>query len=263
MIDSPKASFWYQLAIQRRVIWALVMREMITRFGREGIGVIWLVAEPAMFIVGVMVIFSAIDAPRDGISIAEYLAVSYPTLLLWRNTSNRVAKALDANKALLHYNPIRPIDMLYARIALEFTGATASFLILFVLFIALGVCQIPDNVLLMTCGYLMVVWFSFGFVLILGALSELSETIERVSHIILYLMLPFTGVFMPAHIVPPQFRDALMLTPLINCVEMFHAGYFGSRMETYYSVLYTMAINLTMTFAGLVLTNHAIRRVKL
>jgi capsular polysaccharide transport system permease protein len=263
MIDRPIVSFWHQLKIQRRVIWALTMREMITRFGREGIGVIWLVAEPAMFIVGVMVIFSAIDSPRDGISIAEYLAVSYPTILLWRNTSNRVSRALEANRALLYYNPIRPIDLLYARIVLEFGGAVASFLILFVVFIALGICQIPDNVLLMTCGYLMVLWFSFGFVLVLGALSEMSESVERVSHIILYLMLPFTGVFMPAHYVPAQYREALMMTPLINCVEMFHAGYFGDRMETYYAIPYTMACNLVLTFAGLVLTNHAIRRVKL
>lgn len=263
MIDRPKVSFWYQLGIQRRVIWALVMREMITRYGREGIGVIWLVAEPAMFIVGVMVIFSAIDAPHDGVSIAEYLAVSYPTLLLWRNTSGRLAKALDTNRALLYYNPIRPVDLLYARIALEFAGAAASFLILYLVFIALGICRWPEDVLLMVFGYLMVAWFSFGFVLILGALSELSETIERVSHIILYLMMPFTGVFMPAHLVPPQFRDMLMLTPLINCVEMFHAGYFGDRMQTFYDISYTMAINLVLTFVGLVLTNHAIRRVKL
>jgi capsular polysaccharide transport system permease protein len=263
MTDKSKTNFWYQLGIQRRVVWALVMRELITRFGREGIGVIWLVVEPAMFIVGVMVIFSAIDAPRDGVSMAEYLAVSYPTLLLWRTTSGRVAKALDANRALLHYNPIRPIDLLYARIVLEFAGAIASFFILYLVFVSLGICRWPNDVLLMTLGYLMVAWFSFGFVMILGALSELSETIERVSHIILYLMLPFTGVFMPAHLVPAQYRDALMLTPLINCVEMFHAGYFGDRMETYYSVPYAMAMNLVLTFAGLVLANHAIRRVKL
>ena len=257
-----QAGFWHQLAIQRRVIWALVMREMITRFGREGLGVVWLVGEPAMFIVGVMVIFSAIDATRDGISMAEYLAVSYPTLLLWRNTTGRVAKALEVNAALLHLNPIRPVDLFYSRILLEFSGAIASFLILYLVFVALGICQWPADVLLMTTGYLMVVWFSFGFVMIMGALSELSETIDRVSHIILYLMLPFSGVFIPAHLVPAQFRDLMLLFPLLDSVEMFHAGYFGERMITFYSVTYTMAANLLMTFAGLLLTNIAIRRVK-
>ncbi|BBP00764.1 ABC transporter permease [Sulfuriferula nivalis] len=263
MIARPKTSFWYQLGIQRRVIWALVMREMITRFGREGLGVLWLVGEPAMFIVGVMIIFSLVDQAHGGISVAEYLAVSYPTIILWRNTTGRVAKALEANAALLHLNPIRPVDLFYSRIVLEFSGAIASFLILYLVFVAIGICQWPDNVLLMTFGYFMVAWFSFGFVLIMGALSELSETIDRVSHIILYLMLPFSGIFMPAHLVPDQYRDLLLLTPLINTVEMFHAGYFGDRMVTYYSIPYTMSINLLMTFAGLLLVNIAIRRVKL
>ncbi len=263
MIDRPQTSFWHQLRIQRRVIWALVMREMITRFGREGLGVLWLVGEPAMFIVGVMVIFSAVDVPHNGIPVAEYLAVSYPTIILWRNTTSRVVKALESNRALLHLNPIRPIDLFYSRIVLEFSGAMASFLILYLIFVAVGICQWPADVLMMVFGYLMVAWFSFGFVLIMGALSELSETIDRVSHIILYLMLPFAGIFLPAYLVPAQFRDALMLTPLINCVEMFHAGYFGDRILTYYSIPYTMAINLLLTFTGLVLTNLAIRRVKM
>jgi capsular polysaccharide transport system permease protein len=263
MIDRPKTGFLYQLGIQRRVIWALVMREMITRYGREGIGVLWLVGEPAMFIVGVMVIFSAIDAPRDGISMAEFLAVSYPTIILWRNTTGRVAKALEVNASLLHLNPVRPIDLYYSRIALEFSGAVASFLILYLVFVAVGICQWPANVLLMTFGYFMVAWFSFGFVMIMGALSEMSETVDRISHIILYLMLPFSGIFLPAYLVPAQFRDALLLTPLINCVEMFHAGYFGDRMHTYYSIPYTMAINLLMTFTGLLMIQIAIRRVKM
>lgn len=263
MIARPQKSFWHQLAIQRRVIWALVMREMITRFGREGIGVIWLVGEPAMFIVGVMTIFSAIEGTRAGVSTAEFLAVSYPTILLWRNTTGRVAKALETNAALLHLNPIRPIDLLYSRIVLEFAGAIASFLILYLIFVAIGICQWPADTLLMIEGYLMVAWFSFGFVMIMGALSELSETIDRISHIILYLMLPVSGVFVPVSIVPAQYRDALLMFPLVDSVEMFHAGYFGARMTTYYFVTSTIAMNLCMTFAGLLLVNIAIRRVKM
>ncbi len=92
-----QTGFWHQLRIQGRVIWALTMRETITRFGREGFGTIWLVAEPAMFIVGVMVIFSHIESNAT-FSVAEYLAVSYPTLLFWRNGTGRVTKAIEINR---------------------------------------------------------------------------------------------------------------------------------------------------------------------
>ncbi|MCR1346994.1 ABC transporter permease, partial [Acidithiobacillus ferrooxidans] len=232
------------------------------RYGREGLGILWIIAEPAMFILGVMVIFPFIDTAFRGSTVAEYLAVSYPTLLLWRNGTNRVTKAIEVNRALLHHRPIRPIDIILSRVCLEFTSATATFLILYLIFIVVGICHWPNNVLTMTLGYLLVVWFSFGFVMIMAALAELSESIEKVSHIILYLMLPFSGVFIPAYLIPEPYRNYVLLFPLVDCVEYFHHGYFGSAMPTYYYLNYTMAVNLALTFVGLSLTAVAINRVQ-
>jgi len=254
-------NFWDQLRIQGRVIWALTMRETITRFGREGLGAIWMVAEPSMFIVGVMVIFSRMESHAT-YSIAEYLAVSYPTLLLWRNGTNRVTKALEINRALLHHQPIRPMDIIYSRILLEFSGAAGAFFILYLIFIQLGICSWPADVLTMALGYLLVIWFSFAFVLIMAALAELSETVERVSHIILYLMLPFSGVFLPLYAVPEQFREMLLYFPLVDAVEYFHSGYYGHRMLTFYNLYYTIFAILGMTLFGYALTGLAIRRVQ-
>lgn len=254
-------NFWDQLRIQRRVIWALTMRETITRFGREGLGSIWLFAEPAMFIVGVMVIFSHMESNAT-YSIAEYLAVSYPTLLFWRNGTGRVTKSIEINRSLLHHQPIRPIDIIYSRILLEFSGSAGAFFILYLIFVQLGICHWPADTLTMALGYLLVIWFSFAFVLIMAALAELSETIERVSHIVLYLMLPFSGVFIPLYAVPERFRELLLYFPLVDVVEYFHHGYYGSRMPTYYHIPYSMFVILAMTLFGFALTNIAIRRVQ-
>jgi capsular polysaccharide transport system permease protein len=254
-------SFWDQLRIQGRVIWALTMREAITRFGREGLGAIWLVAEPSMFIVGVMVIFSHIES-HASYSVAEYLAVSYPTLQFWRSGTGRVTKSLEINRALLHHQPIRPIDIIYSRILLEFSGSAGAFFILYLVFVQIGICTWPADVLTMALGYLLVIWFSFAFVLIMAALAELSETIERVSHIILYLMLPFSGVFLPLYALPEEFRKILLYFPLVDAVEYFHSGYYGGRMTTYYHLGYSMFVILAMTLFGLALTNIAIRRVQ-
>lgn len=254
-------TFWEQLRIQGRVIWALTMRETITRFGREGLGVIWMVAEPAMFIVGVMVIFSHIESNAT-YSIAEYLAVSYPTLLFWRNGTGRVTKALEINKSLLHHQPIRPMDIIYSRILLEFSGAAGAFFILYLVFIQLGICHWPADTLTMALGYILVIWFSFAFVLIMAALAELSETIERISHIILYLMLPFSGVFVPLYVIPEQFREMLLYFPLVDAVELFHSGYYGDKMPTYYKIDYTVFFILGMTLFGYAIINIAINRVQ-
>lgn len=259
MIVETNETLWQQARTQGRVIWALTMREVITRFGREGLGAIWLFVEPAMFIVGVTFIFSHIDQGAT-YSIAEYMAMSYPTLLLWRNGSNRVVKALEINRALLHHQPIRPFDIIYSRILLEFSGIAAASTVLYFIYIALGICQFPNNVLTMALGYLLVVWFSFNFVLIMSALADMSESIERISHIIIYLMLPFTGVFIPLFVVPEPYRGWLMYFPLIDAVEYFHHGYYGARFQTYYDIPYTLFALLAMSLFALTLMKKSIRK---
>lgn len=252
---------WQQARLQGRVIWALTLREVITRFGREGLGAFWLVAEPAMFIIGVMVIFSHTEQ-YAAYSVAEYLSVSYPTLLFWRNGTNRVTKALEINRALLHHQPVRPMDIIYSRILLEFAGAAGSFITLYLLFIPLGICHWPADWLTFVLGYLFVILFSFAFVLIMAALAELSETIERISHIILYLMLPFSGVFLPLYAIPAHFRSMLMAFPLIDAVEYFHSGYYGQRMPTYYNLPWALIATLGMLLFGYALMSLAIKRVQ-
>lgn len=261
MTVDTNLTFWQQARIQGRVIWALTMREVITRFGREGLGAFWLVAEPAMFIIGVMTIFSRIDQ-NARFSVAEYLAISYPTLLFWRNGTNRVTKSLEINRALLHHQPICPIDIIYSRILLEFAGAAGSFILLYLVFVQLGICTWPADWLTFALGYFLVICFSYSFVLIMAALAELSETIERVSHIALYLMLPFSGVFVPLYAVPKAFRSTLMFFPLIDAVEFFHHGYYGGRMPTFYNIPWAITTTIAMTLFGYALTRIAIRRVQ-
>ncbi|MGE0048849.1 MAG: ABC transporter permease [Acidithiobacillus sp.] len=259
----PQSSLWRQFAIQRRVIWAMVMRETITTYGREGLGILWIIAEPAMFVIGVMIIFSLVDAGYvNGISVAEYMAVSYPTLLFWRNGTGKVTKGVDVNRALLHHQPLRPIDIVYARIIVAFVSGAGVFMVLFPIFTFIGITHLPYNWFWFAVGYVLVIWFSFGFVLIMAALAELSESIERTSHIILYLMLPFCDVFFPMYMVPDPYRHYLLYFPLIDAVECFHHGYFGPQMPTYFRLDYTIVALIFMTLLGYTLTEISIKKVK-
>jgi capsular polysaccharide transport system permease protein len=52
--------FWQNLATQSRVVGALLIREVYTRFGREGLGFAWIVAEPLIFAIPVRLVWSAV-----------------------------------------------------------------------------------------------------------------------------------------------------------------------------------------------------------
>lgn len=115
----------------------------------------------------------------------------------------------------------------------------------------------------MIVGYFLIIWFSFSFVITMAALSEMSESIDKISHIILYLMVPFSGVFIPLYALPPKLIDLMLYFPLINAVEYFHHGYYGDRMPTFYNLGYTAAVLSFFTLFSLSIMHLAIRRVQL
>jgi capsular polysaccharide transport system permease protein len=256
-------AFYQGLRTQTRVVRALVMREIITRYGRENIGILWFFAEPLLFILGITLLWTFTGERHiSSGTVAEFALVSYPTVLLWRNAVGRVVKAIEVNKPLLHHRPIRPIDFFYARIILEFSSVTATFILLFLAFFVTGISHEPADLLSMLAGWFLVAWFSFGFVMTMAALSEISEVIEKISHVIAYFMLPVCGAFIPTYLVPEPLRDYLLMFPLVHCVEYFRHGYYGEGMKTYYNLDYAISANLFLTFFSMALVNYAIKKVE-
>ena len=102
-------------AIQRRVISALVLREMLTRYGRHNIGFLWLFAEPMLFTVGVTFLWTATELMHGSdLPIVAFAITGYSSVLLWRNMPTRCIGALTPNLSLLYHRNVRPIDIYVA-----------------------------------------------------------------------------------------------------------------------------------------------------
>src|SRR5277367_5927191 len=128
MTTESAPTLLHSLRIQRRVLHALLMRELITRFGRENLGVLWLVAEPMLFTLGVTTLWTAAGLHHGSpIPIVAFAVTGYSSVLMWRNSANRSGGAITQNKPLLFHRNVRVIDVLLTRTALEIAGATASF----------------------------------------------------------------------------------------------------------------------------------------
>ena len=83
------------LVVQWRVIHALLMRELITRFGRDNLGVLWLVAEPMVFTLGVATLW-AFSGLRHGYGISPVaLAV---TLTAGRRLSGNLPRLTTTSR---------------------------------------------------------------------------------------------------------------------------------------------------------------------
>lgn len=254
---------WQSARIQGRVIHALLLREIITRFGRHNVGMFWLLIEPMMFTMGVAAIWSAIGLHKGtDLPIIAFALTGYSSVLLWRNTVSLCADALKQNISLLYHRYVTVLDVLLARIALETAGATGSFIVLSVALIATGSIQPPEDLLLVVGGWLMLAWFGAALALLVGAATSFSDLVSRLWKPIAYLLFPLSGAAFMVDWLSPQAQTLAMLVPMVDGVEMVRAGFFGSVVPTHYDAAYMAEVNIGLSFVGLMLLRDASRRLE-
>src|SRR5215813_9279070 len=124
--------------INRRVIGALVLRELLTRYGRNNIGFLWLFIEPMLFTLVVTAFWAATRTIHgSNIPIVAFALTGYSSLIMWRNMANRSIGALNSNKPLLYHRQVRVMDVYFSRLLLEFMAASTSFVALAIAFYAM------------------------------------------------------------------------------------------------------------------------------
>src|ERR1022692_2739232 len=221
-----KSSMLVSLGVQRRVLHALLMREIITRFGRENFGVLWLVGEPMLFTMGIVTLWSAIGLHHGSpIPIVAFAVTGYSSVLLWRNCATRAGGAIAQNKQLLFHRNVRVIDVLITRIIIEIGGATGSFIMLSLLFIFVGWMPMPDDLLEVVFGWTMLAWFGASLALLIGAGTAFSEIVERLWHPVSYLMFPISGAAFMVDWLPEGLQNVVLLLPMVHGVEILREGY--------------------------------------
>ncbi|MCY1669386.1 ABC transporter permease [Rhizobium sp. SL86] len=260
-----KTSYWAALAIQRRVISALMVREALGRFGHENLGFFWIIGEPMLMTSGVMLMWSmsGFEKGHEGVGLIPFALSGYSMLTLWRHITGKSIYALRFSAALLFHRNIRILDMLIARTVLECLGGLAAFFITYLLFNILGYMETLEDPLLVIGAWLLLTWFAFGVSLIIAGLTEMVEPVGHFVQPTLYISLPMTGSFYMLHWLPESVQGILWWSPLVQFFEMFRAGMFGSHVPTEWSVPYLAVWGLLLTSIGLPIVNHAQKHIKL
>lgn len=261
-IRLPQPSLGASWMIQQRVIWALVMREVLTRYGRHNIGFMWLFVEPMMFTLGVTTLWTAMKSVHgSNLPIVAFAITGYSAVLLWRNMPARCIDAVEPNRSLLCHRNVRVIDIYLSRLLLEGAGATISLVVLSIVFIATGQMDPPEDILQVIGGWLMLAWFGCALALFLGAASELSEMVHKLWHPVSYLLFPLSGAAFLLSVMPPEAQKILKWLPMINGTEYLREGFFGSKIQAIYDMGYMAICNMVLTMIGLAIIRIVSARV--
>jgi capsular polysaccharide transport system permease protein len=230
------------LVIQGRVLFALVMREMTTRFGRSSGGYVWAVLEPAVSVAMMVALFSQLaHAPPLGRDFGLFYATGYMAFALWRDVSGVVGGAITANRALLTFPRVSILDTILARFLLQaLTSAVVC-----VLVIGVTVALSRDQARLDLGAALAAFGVGCALGLSVGGLNALlfacSPTWERTYGLVTRPLFLISGVFFLHDAMPPVIQDVLWWNPLSHLVGLMRVAFYPAYEPSWISPAYLAA----------------------
>ena len=245
--------FWRGLQIQRRVVGALLIREIYSRFGRESLGFIWIVAEPLVFAIPVLFMWRALRGSQEqhGIAVMPFLWSGYLPLLIFRHLGGRILLFIRANVGLLYHRRVSIFDIFVARALLEIFSNLTALVVSFGVFYAIGAVWVPRDLPMFYLGYAFMIWWAVASALIIGALCERTDWVAQIWQPFAYMYMVFSGFFYLADWLPPALRSVALCQPYTQAYEMIRAGVFGTTITTYGDPVYTTFVLAGLTLFGL------------
>ena len=253
-----RASLAECLAIQARVIGAVIMRELHTRYGRDNIGYLWLIGEPLMLGSIISALHGGAGGHQGSINPVAFTVTGYCNFIMFRNIVNRAEGSLHANMPLLYHRMVTVFDITFGRALLEAAGTIAAFTILMCVCYALGYIDIPDRPLYLMAGMGYMFALCFGLSMIIAGGTHDRPFLERMVHPFSYFMIPLSGAFYMMSWIPEKYRYYLMFNPLPQVFELIRYGVFPSTNLDYVNFIYLSAFCAILIFLGL-LTIRAVR----
>lgn len=242
--------------ISRSVVFALVLREMQTRFGARRMGAFWMLFEPISH-VAVLVLIVAVIRGRHaaGFDYPVFLLVGMVPFFLMRNISLKMMDSISANKALFAYPNIKPFDTFLARTIVECALSSCVYILLMAAFgFWAGYDVRISKPISWLFALLTAILLSFGLGLILSVIAELmpnSRTFIKILFMPLYLL---AGIIFPIWTVPPQYLPWLMWNPYLHVVDNLRFSTFEFYPRVYgISFTYPFLVAICLMFSGMLL----------
>lgn len=243
------------LQIQRDVIYALLVRELASRFGKTRGGFLWILAEPVAHLVFPIMVMGFIrQMVVPGVEYPVFLVYGFMPFLLFKAICIQTMEGTNANRGLLSYRQVLLMDVFIAK-ALTFCVIQAIVFSLVLTGLAMLGFDVRPSLPIELGGVLILtVLLAFGLGLLFAALSSMApdaRTLIRLLFIPLYFM---SGVLFPVDRFPDEWVRWLAVNPVLHLVELSRSVALEQyEPMRYLSVTYPVALATIALFIGLAL----------
>lgn len=242
-----------QLAVTGRVLTAMMLRETKTRFGRSKFGYLWALVEPAAY-VAIFVVVRNVSQEHIpfGQDLALFIVSGMLTFRMFSAITTRGLSAITANKALLAYPPVKPLDVIAARLLLE----VLTMYVIWLIFLSILSLTAENKIIIDYARFVEamagVTFLCVGIGTFNGAICVILPSWERVWSILRLPLLVISGIFYVPVQMPPFMQSIIWWNPVLHCVEWIRTATYMTY-EPMLSIPYVLTIGSVTLCLGLIL----------
>jgi len=234
-----------------RVLVALIVRGMNAKFGRSVGGYVWAIAEPLGGIVLLAVAFSlALRSPPIGTSFLFFYATGIIPFTLYGHIASSAAGAVRANRGLLNYSVVTPLDAVLAGAILEILTVGIVAIILFTGIIIVDDVPVNFEPIRVVTAFAMATTLGLGVGTLNCVLFGFFPTWRNIWGVLTRPLFLISGIFFTFNSAPPNFQKVLWYNPLSHIIGEMRSGFYGAYRADYVSLPYVFGIGLTLFVIG-------------
>jgi capsular polysaccharide transport system permease protein len=208
------------LRIQMRVVYAVLMREIRTRYGRRKLGYLWAFFEPALHSAVLYSLWSVRGKEAiDSMPLILFLVTGLVPFFLFRYSYSQVSSAVQGNRALLAHRQVTPFDVMLSRALLEFLTRVAI-LAVFLAGLALYGYEITlREPLTLLFALVLLSIGGVGLGLVTQAAATVFTSITSIMQAVMRLLYFTSGVIFPLSILPKSVQEYALYNPLAHLMQ--------------------------------------------
>lgn len=257
---SPAQATQSHLDVYARVIHALMLRDMRSRFLGSYWGYLVQVLWPITHVIVIVTIMTLREVPSPmGDSTMLFIATGVFPLLTFQYISREMMKGYSVHKSLTYFPQVKGFDTIVARGLVELVSSFMGLGVVGIFLLACGVDPVPADIAMAMGGYLAAIALGIGIGIVNVGIVSIFPGWALVYILISIILYMCSGVlFMPCYL-PEQFYQAMLWNPLTQIVDWVRLGYEPNLpIEIHY--FYVINWIFGTLFVGLIMERYVVRR---
>lgn len=242
------------LVAEWRVICALMLRDIKTRFGGSIWGYLISLGWPLSHIFIVLLINLGMGRlPPFGDSAAIWFSTGIVPFIAFSYMSRFIMMAIFMNRPLLIFPIVNIFDVLVSRALLELLSAGAVILILCVIFVFFNIDFMPMRPVVAFDAMMASFLLGLG-VGIINAIIAQAIPVWAIGYNLFNILLWIgSGILFVPDNLPEQIRVPLSYNPVLHCVGWFRAAYYDGYGALTLDKFYVLEFGFIALFGGIAL----------